>query len=271
MFTKIYLFHHHSIIRLKRFIMTKNNNEQNENDSHKSPSVTVDIVIFTIQDDDLRVLLVRRKYPPYKNKWAIPGGFVKYDEPLEDAAFRELYEETGVSDVYIEQLYTFGMPRRDPRKRVITVAYFALISSENLVVRPDTDVSDVRWFSIYDLPSLAFDHDKIISYSIKRLRNKIMYTNMAFQLMPEKFTLTELQNAYEVILNKKLDKRNFRKKILSSNLLEKTGEKRVDGRHRPAMLYKFSPEAEENGESDSKTPGYGGKVKANKEAAANSA
>lgn len=214
---------------------------------HESPAVTVDIVIFTIQDDDLKVLLVRRKYPPYKNKWAIPGGFVRYEEPLEDAAMRELFEETGVRDVYIEQLYTFGEPKRDPRKRVITVAYFALISSENLVVRPQTDVSDVRWFSIYSLPSPAFDHDKIISYALKRLRNKIMYTDIAFQLMPERFTLTELQNAYQVILNKELDKRNFRKKILSSNLLEKTEEKRVDGRHRPAMLYRFSPHTENNG------------------------
>lgn len=207
--------------------------------SHDSPAVTVDIVIFTIQNDDLKVLLVRRMNSPYKNKWAIPGGFVRYEEPLEDAAQRELYEETGVRNVYIEQLYTFGEPKRDPRKRVITVAYFALISSENLVVRPDSDVSDVRWFSTYKLPSLAFDHEKILEYALERLRNKIMYTNVAFQLMPERFTLTELQNAYEVILNKKLDKRNFRKKILSSNLLEKTDEKRVDGRHRPAMLYMF--------------------------------
>jgi 8-oxo-dGTP diphosphatase len=233
-----------------------------DRNEHESPSVTVDIVIFTIQDDDLKVLLVRRMYPPYKGKWAIPGGFVRYEEPLEDAAMRELHEETGVSDVYIEQLYTFGEPKRDPRKRVITVAYFALISSENLVVRPDSEVSDVRWFSIYDLPTLAFDHDVILSYALKRLRNKIMYANVAFQLMPERFTLTELQNAYEVILNRRLDKRNFRKKILSSNLLEKTEEKRVDGRHRPAMLYMFSPE---DG-SGNGTPGQSGGKKTKKKA-----
>ncbi len=212
---------------------------KNHEDELINPAVTVDIVIFTIQDDDLKVLLVRRKNPPFKNKWAIPGGFVRYEEPLEDAALRELYEETGVRDVFIEQLFTFGDPKRDPRMRVITVAYYALISSENLVVRPDSDVSDVRWFSTYKLPSLGFDHDRILSYALNRLRNKIMYTNIAFQLMPEKFTLTELQNAYEVILEKSLDKRNFRKKIISSHLLEKTDEKRVDGRHRPAMLYRF--------------------------------
>lgn len=208
----------------------------------QNPSVTVDIVIFTIQNEKLCVLLIKRKYPPYKGKWAIPGGFVRYEEPLEEAALRELKEETGVSEVYIEQLYTFGEPKRDPRKRVITVAYFALISSENLVVRPDTDVSDVRWFSVYKLPKLAFDHERIVNYALTRLRNKIMYTNVGFQLLSGEFTLTELQKAYEVILDKYLDKRNFRKKILSSNILEETGNKKLEGRHRPARLYRFSAE-----------------------------
>ena len=217
-------------------------------EQHDLPSVTVDIVIFTIQNDDLCVLLIKRKYPPFQGKWAIPGGFVHSDETLANAAVRELYEETGVQDVYIEQLYTFGDPKRDPRRRVITVAYFALISSENLLVRPDNDVSDVRWFSIYNLPKLAFDHGSILKYALKRLRNKIMYTNVAFQLLPEQFTLTELQKAYEVILGKKLDKRNFRKKILSSNILEKTHNKKVEGRHRPAMLYKFSATEDEDNE-----------------------
>ncbi|MCD4783078.1 MAG: NUDIX hydrolase [Candidatus Eremiobacteraeota bacterium] len=210
--------------------------------NNQNPSVTVDIVIFTIQHEKLCVLLIKRKYPPYKGKWAIPGGFVKYKEPLEDAAIRELEEETGVKEVYIEQLYTFGEPRRDPRKRVITVAYFALISSENLVVRPDTDVSDVRWYSVYKLPKLAFDHERIVNYALTRLRNKIMYANVAFQLLSDEFTLTELQKAYEVILDKKLDKRNFRKKIISSKILEETGNKKLEGRHRPARLYRFSAE-----------------------------
>lgn len=208
-------------------------------DNYKTPSVTVDIVIFTIRDEDLKVLLIKRKNPPYQGKWAIPGGFVGYDEPLEEAAFRELYEETGVRDVFIEQLYTFGKPDRDPRKRVITVAYYALVSSENIRVRPDSDVSDVRWFSIYDLPKLAFDHDKILNCALDRLRTRLMHSKIAFQLLPEKFTLTELQNAYEIILDKELDKRNFRKKILSSNILEETGEKKAEGRHRPARLYRF--------------------------------
>ncbi|MCE1249043.1 MAG: NUDIX hydrolase [Firmicutes bacterium] len=215
-------------------------------DTTTYPSVTVDIVIFTIQKEDLNVLLIKRKFPPFKGKWAIPGGFVGYGEPLEEAALRELYEETGVKDVYIEQLYTFGSPDRDPRRRVITVSYFALISSENIVVRPDSDVSDVKWHSIYKLPRLAFDHEHILNYALQRLRNKIMYTNAAFQLLPEKFTLTELQKAYEIILGKKLDKRNFRKKILSSNFLEMTQSKKIEGRHRPANLYRFSAEKDDN-------------------------
>jgi 8-oxo-dGTP diphosphatase len=220
----------------------KNKNEK-QDDKYKNPSVTVDIVIFTVQDGDLKVLLVKRKNPPFKDKWAIPGGFIEYDEPLEKAAKRELKEETGVKDVYIEQLYTFGNPRRDPRARVITVAYFALISSDNLVVRPKSDASDVRWYSIYNPPKLAFDHDVILDCALKRLRNKIMFSNVAFQLLSEKFTLTELQNTYEIVLGRKLDKRNFRKKILSSNLLIETSEKRIEGSHRPARLYRFSPES----------------------------
>jgi 8-oxo-dGTP diphosphatase len=209
---------------------------------YQNPSVTVDIVIFTIQDGDLRILLIKRKNSPFKGKWAIPGGFVEYDEPLEDAAKRELEEETGVRDVYIEQLYTFGEPRRDPRARVITVAYFALVSSEKIVLRPQTDASDVRWFSMYNLPKLAFDHDQILDCALSRLRNKILSSSAAFQFLQEKFTLTELQSTYESVLGKKIDKRNFRKKILSSNLLEETDEKKIEGRHRPARLYRFSPD-----------------------------
>ncbi|MEQ8224791.1 MAG: NUDIX domain-containing protein, partial [Candidatus Eremiobacterota bacterium] len=189
---------------------------------YERPSVTVDIVIFTIRDNDLKVLLIKRKGPPYQNFWAIPGGFVKMNESLEEAAFRELKEETGVSDVYLEQLYTFGEPGRDPRTRVITVAYFALINSEKLELYASTDAEEVRWYSTKELPQLAFDHSKIMDYAITRLRYKLEYTSAGFQLLPEEFTLSELQRVYEVILDKTLDKRNFRKKILSLNILEDT-------------------------------------------------
>ncbi|MBM3462186.1 MAG: NUDIX hydrolase [Armatimonadetes bacterium] len=208
---------------------------------YEKPSVTVDLVILTLGDRDLKVLLIKRKVAPYVGRWALPGGFVGMKETLEAAARRELEEEAGVRDVYLEQLYTFGDPKRDPRMRVITVAYYALIPSDELEIKASTDASDVRWYSVYDRPRLAFDHDKIVDYALDRIRNKIMYVPIAFQLLPDKFTLTELQQVYEVILNTPLDKRNFRKKILSSGLLKETREIRQEGRHRPAALYKFVP------------------------------
>jgi 8-oxo-dGTP diphosphatase len=205
-------------------------------------AVTVDVVIFTILEDDLKVLLIKRKFPPFKGMWAIPGGFVHRDESLDEAAKRELQEETNVSDVYLEQLYTFGDPDRDPRIRVVTVAYFALIDSEKLNPQAASDAEAVQWFSMYKLPELAFDHKKILDYALERLRNKLNYTTVGFQLLPEKFTLTELQKVYEVILSKNLDKRNFRKKILSMGILKECeGERKIyKGYHRPAQLYSFA-------------------------------
>jgi ADP-ribose pyrophosphatase YjhB (NUDIX family) len=208
------------------------------------PSVTVDVVMMSLRQRDLQVLLVKRRSWPYEGMWAIPGGFVNRDESLEKAAKRELQEETGVQDVYLEQLYTFGDPRRDPRTRVITVVYFALLDSERLQVRAADDAVDVGWFSVYDLPALAFDHAKILEYALNRLRGKLDYTTIAFSLLPEQFTLYELQRVYEIILHRKLDKRNFRKKILSTGILEDTGAKKMEGTHRPARLYRFNPAVE---------------------------
>jgi len=199
--------------------------------------LTVDIVIFTIRDNELKVLLIKRKYPPYKGTWAIPGGFVENKEDLEAAARRELQEETNVKDVYLEQLYSFGEPKRDPRGRVVTVAYFALIDSKSVKLKAETDVSDAQWFSAYDLPSVGFDHDVILDYAMKRLRYKLEYTTIGFELLSKKFTLNDVQNLYEVILNKKLDKRNFRKKLLSLKILNALKETQMKGVHRPAQLY----------------------------------
>ena len=210
-----------------------------DSDKFEKPSVTVDIILFTLKDNELKVLLVKRKLEPFKDQWAIPGGFVKIKESLEEAAKRELVEETGVRDIYLEQLYTFGDPERDPRTRVITVAYFALISSKNLKLKATTDVSDVKWFSAYNPPKLAFDHKKIMDYAIKRLKWKLEYTTIGFKLLQEKFTLTELQDTYEIIFNKKFDKRNFRKKILSLGLIKETKEKTENVSHRSAKLYSF--------------------------------
>ena len=199
--------------------------------------VAVDIVIFTILSGSLKVLLIKRKIPPFKGKPAIPGGFVLPNEDLEDAAKRELWEETGVSDLYLEQLYSFGDPKRDPRERVVSIAYFALISPDR-PLKAGSDASETQWFSVKECPPLAFDHEKILLYAVERLRNKLEYTTVGFQLLPSKFTLGELQEVYETILDKKLDKRNFRRKIAELKILKPLDDFRVDV-GRPAQLFQF--------------------------------
>ncbi|HEU5011194.1 MAG TPA: NUDIX domain-containing protein [Roseiflexaceae bacterium] len=203
------------------------------------PSVTVDVVIFTLLERELNVLLVQRKRWPYEGYWAIPGGFINMDESLDSAARRELEEETGVRDVYLEQLYTFGNPRRDPRTRVISVAYFALVSSDTQSIRSSDESTEVRWFPIRRLPGqLAFDHEAILASAMDRLRSKLEYTTLAFQLLPEVFSILELKHIYEQILGEKLDKGNFYRKIKDANVLEDTGMRR-EGRGRPTALYRF--------------------------------
>ncbi len=211
---------------------------------HNVASVTIDVVMMSIRQRDLQVLLMKRRSWPFEGMWAIPGGFVDIDESLEIAAKRELQEETGLQDVYLEQLYTFGDPGRDPRTRVITVVYFALLAFERMQAKASDDAADVGWFSVYKLPPLAFDHEKILHYTLDRLRGKLDYTTIAFNLLPEQFTLRELQEVYEIILHRRLDKRNFRKKVLPTGILEKTGGKKMEGTHRPARLYRFNPGAE---------------------------
>jgi len=201
--------------------------------------VAVDIVIFTLREGVLQVLLIRRGVPPFKGKWAFPGGFVEEAESLDAAALRELEEETGVSDVYLEQLYSFGDPKRDPRGRVLSISYFALLSSER-ELRSGTDAVDARWFPAYDAPRLAFDHRKILDYALVRLRYKLEWTTVGFELLPKKFTLTELQRVFEAVLGRKLDKRNFRRKILKLEILRALDERQRVGVQRPARLYKFS-------------------------------
>lgn len=199
--------------------------------------ITVDVVIFTIQDAVLKVLLIKRGIAPFKDHMAIPGGFVLEDESLEEAAVRELKEETGVENVYLEQLYSFGDPMRDPRGRVVTVAYYALVPADR-PLNPGSDASAARWCDVKKLPPLAFDHRKIIDYALERLRNKLEYTTVGFQLLPRKFSLSELQAVYEAILGKKLDKRNFRKKMNLLGILDALPEYRRTGR-KPAQLYSF--------------------------------
>ena len=209
------------------------------------PAVTVDIILFTFGEGQLKVLLIRRKSEPFAGQWALPGGFVDMDEDLEEAAVRELLEETNVSDIYLEQLYTFGDPHRDPRTRVITVAYFALISvdqAQNLQIRGESDATEAAWWNVYALPEIAFDHATILEYAVQRLRWKLEWTALGFLLLPAEFTLSELQQVYETVLNEPLDKRNFRRKILAADVLEETENLR-QGDHRPARLYGFSAKA----------------------------
>ncbi|MEZ4593858.1 MAG: NUDIX domain-containing protein [Chloroflexota bacterium] len=207
------------------------------------PSVTVDVVIFSLVEDQLMVLLIKRQAAPFAQMWAIPGSFVKIDESLAEAAVRALADETGVTDVYTEQLFTFGKPNRDPRTRVITVAYFALVPHNAIHHKAGRDASETGWFPIAQLPPLAFDHDEIVEYAYRRLRYKLEYSSVGFRLLPDVFTLTELQMAYEIILGEELDKRNFRRKILSAEILEETGEKKKEGEGRPAMLYRYREDA----------------------------
>ena len=201
------------------------------------PAVTTDVVLFTIQDERLEVLLIRRGSEPFKGRWALPGGFVDIDEDLLACAKRELEEETGVTGIYLEQLYTFGTPDRDPRERVISVTYYALVPRERLTIRAASDAKAVAWFPFHQLPGLAFDHDQIVAMAHERLAAKLEYSTIALQFMPERFTLTQLQSVYEVVLGQRLDKRNFRRRILALNCIGECGEWLRQVNHRPAKLY----------------------------------
>jgi len=206
---------------------------------YERPSVTVDCVVFGLDEKELRIMLIKRAAEPFMNKWALPGGFIHMDENLEYAAKRELKEETGIDKVFLEQLYTFGDVNRDPRGRVVTVAYYALVNLSEHKITASTDAAKAAWFSIDDMPDLAFDHGKIIEMAVRRLTNKVRYEPIGFELLPKKFTLTQLQSLYEIILEQKLDKRNFRKRILSMDLLVPLDEVEEDVAHRAAKLYKF--------------------------------
>lgn len=201
--------------------------------------VAVDVAIFTIIDDALQVLLIKLKQTPYEKAWALPGGLIKADESLDDAAKRELKDRTGLSGVYLEQLYTFGAVNRDPFGRVVSTAYFALIPSDGQALSTLKEVDNVKWFKAGKLPELGYDHAEIIKYALERLRSKLRYSNIVYSLLPKEFTLTDLQSTYEIIIGHELDKRNFRKKILSLNLVETVGKKVSGAPNRPAELYRF--------------------------------
>lgn len=205
----------------------------------EKPAVTVTVLIFSVHNDNFQIVLCKRTREPFKNEWMVPGGLIKIDESLEDAALRILEEKTGIRNVFLEQLYAFGDPKRDPRERRIAIAYYALLPFNSIKLAKDGVHPESKWFPVKQVPHLAFDHNNIIEYAKKRVCSKITYTNVAQSLLPEKFTLSQLQKIYEVILEESLDKRNFRKKMKSLDLLTSLSEKQIEGRHRPAQLYTF--------------------------------
>ena len=206
----------------------------------ESPFVAVVVVILTVVDDDLRVLLIRRSGEPFKDFWALPGGLLAAGESLDQAAARKLLDETGVQDVYLEQLYTFGeLTHGDDARRGVAVTYFALVQHGQVRLR-ESETWQPAWHDAYALPRLAFDNNAVVDYAVRRLRAKLEYTNVAYSLLPKQFTLSELQQVYEAILDREMDKRNFRRRMLSLGIIKPAGGTRMEGAHRPAQLYAFT-------------------------------
>ena len=202
------------------------------------PALTVDCVVFGFDGADLQILLIRRGLEPFHGSWALPGGFVDMEENLDAAARRELMEETHLKNVFLEQLFTFGTPDRDPRGRVVSVAYYALVRPDQHPATGDSDASEAAWHPVEKLPPLAFDHADILRTALDRLRGKVRYQPIGFELLPKHFTLTQLQELYEAILGRRIDKRNFRKKLLAFDFLVPTDEFTAAA-HRPARLHRF--------------------------------
>ncbi len=205
-------------------------------------SISIDCVIFGFNKNHLQILLIKRPNDPQKGQWALPGGFINEDENLDDSAQRILSELTGVNNIFMDQVHTFGAVDRYPLRRVITINYFALVKSANFTFTPSEETAETAWFPISEISNLPFDHNKIVDYSLNQLRRKIKHTPIGFELLPKKFSLTELQALYETILGKELDKRNFRKKFIKMNLLVDLKEKQTKVAHRAASLYKFDDE-----------------------------
>jgi len=208
---------------------------------HPRPALTVDCVVFGFDGDSLKLLLIERALEPFKGSWALPGGFVRVEEELEAAARRELREETGIHEVVLEQFHAFGSIRRDPRERVVSVAYVALTRLEDHRPQASTDARQAVWFNSGDLPRLAFDHEQIIQQALEYLRRRVRLEPLGFQLLPSKFTLTQLQVLYESVLGRAIDTRNFRKRVLAMELVQPIKSEFQRGRQRPAQLYRFDP------------------------------
>lgn len=209
--------------------------------NRSSYAISTDCVIFAYSEEELKVALIQRKNLPYKGKWAIPGGFIEGNETLEEGAARELYEETHIRDVYLEQFHTFSAPKRDPRGRVITVAFFALVNPDHYEISASADAAKAEWWDLHKLPPLAFDHEIMMEMALESLKKSIKIKPIGFELLPKEFTLSQFQKLYEILLEKEIDKRNFRKKISRFDFVMDTGKITEGGRHRPAKLYSFDP------------------------------
>jgi 8-oxo-dGTP diphosphatase len=206
----------------------------------KYATVATDIVLVAVDNKQLKILLIEMKRKPYTGLWAIPGGMVNPDESVDQAAERHLANKTGLKNIYMEQLYTFGEVKRDPFGRVVSVAYLALLPDiSKLSIKTNSEYTAIAWHNINHLPKLGYDHKAIAKLAIERLRSKLAYTNIVYGLLPNEFTQADLQKVYEIILGRGLDKRNFRKKILSLGLIKPTGKNTLGEAHRPAKLYKF--------------------------------
>jgi len=202
--------------------------------------VAVDAVVFGYETNHLSVLLIKRGVEPFKNTWALPGGLVLENESLETAVERELQEETGVTIDYLEQLYTYGKPNRDPRNRVVSVSYFGLVKPKHFKIEANTDAAEAKWFFVDNLPELAFDHSQILDTALLRLKSKLSYKPIGFDLLKKEFPFSDLENLYTSILQKNIDRRNFRKKIMSFGIVEETNKMRQKASGRPAKLFKFN-------------------------------
>ncbi|MDD2870420.1 MAG: NUDIX domain-containing protein [Candidatus Gracilibacteria bacterium] len=203
----------------------------------ESPILATDVVVFNIRKGKLKVLLIKMNKEPFIGQWALPGGFIGINELCIDAAHRILFEASSVSDLYIEQLKVFDSLDRDPKARIVSIAHMAIIKKDDLSIKTNDRYTDIAWFDVEDLPIMAYDHLEIIKYGYERLKGKITYSTLSLSLMPEKFTLTELQKVFEIVLKKDLDKRNFRKKLLKAGVVQDTGDKKTIGVPRPAALY----------------------------------
>lgn len=213
---------------------------------YKNPSLAVDLIVFGYHDKTLSVLLLNRKEAPFENWWTLPGGFLQMEETFEQVCNRMLQTKLGIQNLYLEQLYSFDTPDRDPRGRVISIAYFALVNPAEFEITAGAMANDVKWFPINKLPRLGFDHKTIFNTALQRLKSKIVYYPVGFELLNETFTMTELHEFYESILSQSIDRRNFNRKILASEYVVPTGEKRVGLKNRHPDLYRFNKQLKQN-------------------------